>query len=287
MSLPESMQPERWPVLQRGSVGIGVATFQAILETNGYDVTDSVGFFGASTHNATMSFQMLRGLKVDGIVGDETKRGINSTPRTRTGLPGVECLTGIPYVQAVHLGMKNDKYFTRSWMKWIVLHSMEAPESSTTAENVAEWFADQKRAPRASAHYCVDATSIVCSVQEEFMAWHAPGANYYGIGIEHAGYARQTRAQWFDAYSEQTLGRSVWLAARACKRWSIPVQYVDRHQLKAGVHGITTHNEVTHAWGKSTHTDPGDGFPLDWYVEQVNLAVKKLENVGCLTEMST
>ena len=32
--------------------------------------------------------------------------------------------------------------------------------------------------------------------------FHAPGANHNGIGLEHAGYARQSAEDWADAFSE-------------------------------------------------------------------------------------
>ena len=70
----------------------------------------------------------------------------------------------------------------------LVIHTMEAPEKPDTAENVAKWFAGST-APQASAHYCIDADSIVQCVQDRDVAWHAPGANHNGLGFEHAGTA--------------------------------------------------------------------------------------------------
>jgi len=42
----------------------------------------------------------------------------------------------------------------------LVIHTMEAPEKGETAENIASWFAGAN-APQASAHYCIDANSVV------------------------------------------------------------------------------------------------------------------------------
>ena len=279
MSLPTDMQPTFWGTLKRGTFGVGVATWQAVLESCDYDITDPVGQFQASTHNATMAWQRLRGLTIDGIVGKQSRGAILDHPERRQSFieVGSTCLEGIPFTQAVHLGIRGDKYASRNTVNWIVLHSMEAPESATRAEVVADWFADPKRAPRASAHYNVDCDSIVQSVREDNIAWHAPGANHHGIGIEHAGYARQTARQWRDGFSEPMLLRSAWLAARAALRWSIPVQYVDREGLRDERRGITTHNEVTYAWRKSTHTDPGAGFPVDWYIDRVSKACEILQ----------
>ena len=69
------------------------------------------------------------------------------------------------------------------------------------------------------------------------------------------------------------LKRSAKLTAGICKRWNIPVKYIDREGLKRGERGITTHNEITFAFRKSTHTDPGKHFPMDQYLEWVNEAM--------------
>ncbi len=150
----------------------------------------------------------------------------------------------------------------------VVIHSMEAVEKPNTAEAVAAWFAGPQ-APRASAHYCIDSDSTVQCVLESDVAWHAPGANHNGIGIEHAGYARQTAAEWSDDYSAKMLDRSAALAADICKRYGLPVKFVDYLGLRAGERGITTHREVSKAFKRSTHTDPGLFFPMDSYIARV------------------
>lgn len=179
-------------------------------------------------------------------------------------------LSKIPFVQA--------KSFTKagrnpSTILWIVLHSMEGPEEATRAEHVAKWFSGQLApkfpAPKASAHYAVDSDSIVQMVHDRDVAHHAPGANRNGIGIEHAGKARQTRVEWLDKFSGPMLLLSAELCAALCNRYVIPRQFVDAEQLRAREPGVTTHAEVTKAFGKSTHTDPGPNFPMDWYMDRV------------------
>lgn len=150
----------------------------------------------------------------------------------------------------------------------IVIHTMEAPEKGDTAEAVARYFA--RPSTRASAHYCIDNDSIVQCVPAERVAWHAPGANTVGIGLEHAGYARQTAAQWRDGYSTAMLDLSARLCAELVHHFAIPVAFVDAAGLLARASGITTHHEVTRAWpDKGTHTDPGAAFPLHEYLSNV------------------
>jgi N-acetyl-anhydromuramyl-L-alanine amidase AmpD len=150
----------------------------------------------------------------------------------------------------------------RSQPTLIVMHSMEAAEKPTTAEAVANWFAGPS-APKASAHFCLDNDSIVQCVKVGDVAWHAPGANAGGIGIELAGYARQTSEQWADAYSKAMLDLAAQLVGKLCWDFNIPLVFLDAAALKTGRPGVTTHWEVTQAFKKSTHTDPGKHFPMD------------------------
>lgn len=150
----------------------------------------------------------------------------------------------------------------------IVIHSMEAAEKPTTAEAVANWWAGPST-PVSSCHYCVDSDSVVQCVRDEDTAWHAPGANHNGIGIEHAGFAKQTKAEWMDDYSMNMLGRSAELAAKLVVRHTIPVEFVDAAGLLKGKRGFTTHAEVSKAFKKSDHYDPGKGFPLSEYLDMV------------------
>jgi peptidoglycan hydrolase-like protein with peptidoglycan-binding domain len=144
----------------------------------------------------------------------------------------------------------------------IVIHSMEAPEKPATAENVANWFAGAN-APRASAHWCHDVDSSVRCVNDKDVAWHAPGVNHNGIGHELSGYARQTEGEWLDNYGRKMLANQVAPQVRAdCTRYGVPVRFVDAAGLKAGQRGITTHHEVSQAFRRSTHWDPGPHFPM-------------------------
>lgn len=170
----------------------------------------------------------------------------------------------IPFVQARNFSPAN-----RTKVDLVVIHDMEHPETPNTAVDVAHWFAGPT-APQASAHYCIDNAAIVGCVREKDVAWHAPGANSNGIGLEHAGYANQTAADWADPYSAAMLAISAQLVHDICTRWNIPMRYVDAVALAAGQRGITTHLQVTN-WQKTPggHTDPGPNFPMDQYIQMV------------------
>lgn len=183
----------------------------------------------------------------------------------------------IKFVQARNFtkGRKDPKTGKPCGIDLLVIHDMESAESTKTAENVAAWFAGPN-APRASAHYNVDSDSIVQSVRDEDTAWHAPGANHNGIGIEHAGYAKQTAAEWADEFSAAMLERSSTLMASLCDKHGVPVVFVSAAGLLRGERGITTHAEVSKAFKKSTHVDPGKNFPLTSFIEAIASKVKDM-----------
>lgn len=161
----------------------------------------------------------------------------------------------------------------RDSVRLIVIHTMENPEKPGTALAVAKWFASPT-APRASAHYCIDNKEYVQCVAELDVAWAAPGANRDGIHLEHAGRALQTAADWQDPYSSAMLRISAYLAADIANRYGIPVVKLTPEQVADGKSkGFCGHADVTKAFPKrGSHTDPGAGFPWDWYLELVQAA---------------
>lgn len=261
---PAMLESCRWrSPLKLGMEGEDVRAWQTHLRIEGYAIA-SDGIFGKRTHNATCSWQRDHRLEVDGVVGPKTRAKIGTLAPAFLRAPLNH--RAVPYCEAANWSW----HVVSTPKRWIVLHSMEAPEASTTAHNVAEWFAGKfGPAPEASAHYCVDDANVICTVEPDRVAWHAPGANRYGIGIEHAGYARQSRAEWNDSFSRRMLDLSATLAAQLCRRFSIPPRLVDPGGLKRDEPGITTHAIVGEAWGRTDHTDPGEGFPLASYVARV------------------
>jgi hypothetical protein len=247
--------------MQLGDVGSDVEQWRSVLSDDGYELNGEPRTFNASVHNATLAWQKAHGLRGDGVVGPKTRAALNAPVVPRP--PPRFDPDAIPYVEAVHWS----RHLPAGPKSVIVLHCMEWPETATSAEWCAGFFAGkQGAAPRASAHYCVDDESVICSVPPDRIAWHAPGANTSGIGIEHAGYARQSRAQWLDDYSLRMLLLSAELTGWLCKRFAIPVQFIMADHLKRGARGITTHAEVSRAFGKSTHFDPGPFFPITDYI---------------------
>lgn len=251
--------------MKLGDKGNSVRDWQIALQARGYQVTPD-GQFGPRTHNATCAWQTKHGLPTTGIVGHEElallQDPFDAVLRQPPKLPRV-----IPTVLAKHF-----KQATRVAIDLVVLHCMEAPESSTTAQACANYFARGERI--ASAHYCVDSDTVVQCVPDRFVALAAPGANLAGLQIELAGYARQTAKEWADEYSTRMLWLAAQLVARKCRERSIPCEFVPASRLvQPRPRGITTHFEVSQAFHRSDHTDPGPHFPMPRFIEQVQMVL--------------
>ena len=113
---------------------------------------------------------------------------------------------------------------------------------------------------------------MVQCVREKDVAWHARGGNTHSIGVELAGFARQTTHAWEDAYSTGVLGHASVLVANVCRRRRIPIRWLSADDLPAGRRGITGHAQVSEAFGKSDHWDPGPGFPVESFLDRVRQA---------------
>lgn len=174
----------------------------------------------------------------------------------------MKALPHIPFVPT-----KNFTPATGRKVDLVVIHDMEYPEREAAAESVARYFATTSR--QVSSHYCIDANSIVQCVKLKDVAWCAPGANHDGIHLEHAGYARQSAAEWRDPYSQAMLELSAELTAHLCDWYGLPIRFLDAAELKRGRRGITTHAAVSEAFKGSSHWDPGPHFPMEWYLGRV------------------
>jgi hypothetical protein len=256
--------PSAWRALGVGMSGHDVAAWQSVLRT--YPRPDDWaaawpltvdGRFGPMTQAATRAFQMQAHLTTTGVVGSETRAKLSpdlfAAPLvvlTADALP-------ITFVQA-----REWRWVDRKTVDWIVIHSAEVWEKPSSAEAVAAYFKNPN--PPASAHFTVDCDSIVQSVRTEHMAAHAGPANRRSIGIEQAGYAKQSREEWLDDYGQRMIRLVARLVARECKTWNIPLVKLTPEQMVAGERGLCGHVDVNAAFpGKSKHYDPGPHYPWD------------------------
>lgn len=149
----------------------------------------------------------------------------------------------------------------------IVIHTMESSETTSTAENVAAYFA--RPSTKASAHWCVDSDSAVRCVADTDTAWAAPGANHDGLQMELAGRAGQGAAGWDDPYSRSLLENAAILCAEWATTWDIPIRHLSVADLTAGARGFIGHVDASEAYKKSDHWDPGPDFPWATFLARV------------------
>lgn len=266
-------------ILKIGSKGQAVQDWQSILVVLGFTDKDNQvlkpdGDFGSKTFRATMKLQLASSLPATGEVDERTRAAAEALLRpSEPTIPGGSTAPPPPpkFIRA-----KNYTGANRTKIDLIVIHTMEAPEKGETAEQIATWFGSEQ-APKASAHYCCDSNSVIQCVRDEDVAWHAPGANNNGIGIEHAGYAKQTAAEWADVFSKSMLAISAKLSAKLCKKWGIPPVKLSVDELVAKQRGFCGHIDITNAFnGGKGHWDPGKDFPWAEYMSMVATELAKL-----------
>lgn len=159
---------------------------------------------------------------------------------------------------------------SRSQIKWVVLHSTEGG----TAESVARYF---HTTARASTHLVVDDKECWRMVPDLVIPWGAPGVNTGGLHIEQCGYARWSRDEWMR--HSATLDRSAAKAARWAYMYGIPLRWVGPLGLKLGRRGVTTHADASKAFTPGGHTDPGPGFPKDYWMKTAKAYLAEYERL--------
>lgn len=172
----------------------------------------------------------------------------------------------------------------------VVIHSAVMPCEPGRARQLAEWNA--KGTTGGSWHYATDpAATFQCS-WDSFVCHHAP-PNAGSLGVEMADYPGQrptgkTRAalhklrkvwRWARKPHRLMLARTARLTAELVVDYSLPVEFLSVRQLRAGQRGITTHDNVSKAWGQSSHWDPG-WWPRRRFMRMVRREVANIRNTN-------
>lgn len=151
----------------------------------------------------------------------------------------------------------------------VVIHRAECPLKAGSARATARYFQNGSGGRAASAHYVVDPIEVVQCLPENVVGYHAP-PNERSIGVELCGYTAVD--DWHTPEAKAMVRLAVDLVAGICRRWDVPAVYIDRTGLLANKRGITTHLDVSLAWHRTTHTDPGPGFAAGDFAAQVAAA---------------
>jgi N-acetylmuramoyl-L-alanine amidase len=142
-----------------------------------------------------------------------------------------------------------------------VIHSTDTPRA--TAQNEYNYFNSGYRG--ASAHYFIDSTSIVRTVPENEVAWHAgQTANSKYLSAE------MCETEPF----EEVWKRTVWLVADACVRygWSTGPN-------------VWSHRGISNLYHETNHTDPIDflkrnGKTWDDLLTAIDQEIENIKNGG-------
>jgi len=130
--------------------------------------------------------------------------------------------------------------------------------------NEAAWC--QIRKDGTSAHYFIDGDSCTQCVRTTDEAHTAlEHGNDQGIHYELCGTA-QSREQWLDPPSRNTIRLAAKQMARDMQKYGIPlVRLIGRQVRDSAAKGICGHADWTTGWPEDggTHMDPGTYFPWD------------------------
>lgn len=156
----------------------------------------------------------------------------------------------------------------------IVIHSVESEATPGLAWSLANgWLQTQP----VSVHAIADPVECVRMVPIDTVAYHCGGGNGVSVGIEHTGRAAWSFAQWVSGDSHQgqkpgafdALRNGARCVAEWCKALGIPRVWLTPAEAAAGARGLITHNTARLAFGGTSHTDPGPGFPYAIYLKMV------------------
>lgn len=162
-----------------------------------------------------------------------------------------------------------------------VFHTTENSDS-TPPENVANWQTNAANESSYNGLFGADVTGAksIRTNPENRRSWSAgePG-NTDAIHYAAIGWAARTRAQWL------ANPRQLWhfssVAADHHLRYGRPLKFVDRHALKRGEKGFTSHGEWYHGKGGPAYrSDPGDGFPWDVVLAQAQDLIDQGEDMS-------
>lgn len=152
---------------------------------------------------------------------------------------------------------------------WTVLHTTENNEHTDPAA-VAKW--QQNTANNSSYNILVGSRGqSVRSNDDNYTPWSAgqPG-NRLGIHVSAVGRAARSRDEWLGEFYPQ-LETMAKIAADHNLRYGRPLVWLTPQEVAARVPGICSHatywQAIGRAQGMDTRTDPGDGFPVDVFLD--------------------
>lgn len=128
-----------------------------------------------------------------------------------------------------------------------------------------------RRTDSIGSHLYTDKRETIQSHDTRFGVNHAGSGhgNNNAVAVEVVGTTSKSRQWWIDNTHWESLGYAL---AQVCKEHGIPVRRCSVAEMRANprVKGFYSHNDMRLAWGRTTHTDPGDNFPWDVLFASIN-----------------
>lgn len=184
----------------------------------------------------------------------------------------------IPYVQG-----RNDRPDGDGLKYGIAIHN-----TSNDASDTGEASYATRRTDNIGSHFYVDVDSVTQSIDTRDQVNHAGSAygNQNAVCVEITGSNGKSRAWWLANVNWTLLGRV--LAQVIRHHWpdgSFQVRRASVAEMKANprVKAFYSHDDMRQAWGGTTHTDPGPGFPWDKLFASVNAGLKEYPMAGEFT----
>lgn len=149
----------------------------------------------------------------------------------------------------------------------VVIHSAVMRCEVGAARRLATW--NTTGATGGSWHFAVDPAETIRCSWSRYVCHHAP-PNKGSLGIEMADWpapvpgvkgralnALRKTWRWNTYPHRKMLARTAVLTAELCLKYDLPPVFLTPADLRAGRRGITTHANVSAAFGQSSHWDPG------------------------------
>lgn len=228
------------------------------MRRSGFEPGAIDGIWGDRTTQAVKAFQRAHGLQPDGDWGALTFRKAADLGWEFEGRSLEYTFVLAAHFQPCGLGERE--------IRNLVVHTTQGPERPRRSLASASWFQNPKSG--GSTHYVGDNEVITQCVRERDIAHGAGGCNRKGIHFEFCDKAEQTEEDWADEFSTAQLQLAAPLFASLCAAYLIPVRFVGPAELLADQAGITDHRSCVAAYGGS-HTDPGEHFPWDRFLDLV------------------
>ena len=189
---------------------------------------------------------------------------------------------GVPY-----LAGRNDYHDSDGRHYGIAIHNTSNNASDTDEANYA-----QRRKDGTSSHFYVDRDSVTQSLPLTDKAGHAgsPHGNENAIAFEIQGTNDKPRSWWLANVAWDRLGHVIaWIIRNDPDFAGFAVRRASVAEMKTNpkVRAFYAHDDMRKAWGHTTHTDPGPGFPWDRLFSAVHAGLAALDGRSAPTTPTT